>query len=455
MKIHLIAIGGSVMHQLGIALKTQGHEVSGSDDLIFEPSKSRLAHHDLLPVYQGWNPDAIDQSLDMIVVGMHAKADNPELVKALELGIKTMSFPELVYDISKDSQRIVVAGSHGKTSITAMISHVIDSVDIEFNYMAGAPLVGGESAVKLEHDLPVMLIEGDEYPSSALDSSPKFLHYHHHIAVISGIAWDHANVYPTFEQYKDAFRDLIALSKRSGGIIYHEGDKQVRSLIKEANLASDVEAIPYTEHPSKIKDGITYLIDQEGGEVPLKIFGKHNLQNISAAFEVCQVLRVEPQQFYKAISTFSGAAMRLQLEGEKDGRRLFRDFAHAPSKVKATTDAVKKQFGKQLLVACMELHTYSSLNQVFIDQYKGTLASADEAIVYYDPEIVSNKKLPDLSEEVIRGAFAHKNLKVYATAKDLESDLTAKDWQNENLLLMSSGNFGGLDVENLKKGRFS
>lgn len=451
MKIHFIAIGGSVMHSLAIALKNQGHEVTGSDDHIFDPSRGRLSEAGLLPEKEGWFPDKLHAALDAVIVGMHAKEDNPELKKASELGLKLYSYPEFIYQHSINQQRIVVAGSHGKSTVSSMILHVLQTLGRDFDYVVGAVPKTLDSSVRLSQKAPVIIIEGDEYPTSPLDKTPKFLKYKHHIGVITGIAWDHYNVYPNYDEYVDQFRQFAESSPKAGALVYNKTDKPLDKLVKKAALRDDVLQLPYSVPKSKLKNGVTSL-SSEVGTVPLKVFGEHNLLNIGAALEVCSRIGVPKEQFYKAISSFEGARLRLDLLGEAmNGTKVYRDFAHAPSKVKATVEAVKKQFGKQQLVACVELHTYSSLNKEFISQYKDTLKKADRAMVYYNPETVARKGLSPISAEELRKAFNNNSLEVFTDKDTLQASLTSQAWGGKNLLLMSSGNFDSLGLEALAK----
>lgn len=449
MKIHFIAIGGSVMHNLAIALKKKGYQVSGSDDDVFEPSRSRLEDFGLLPESMGWHPDRITSDLDAVILGMHAHADNPELKKAKELGLSIYSYPEYIYQQSLEKQRVVVAGSHGKTTVTSIIIHVLNHKNRVFDFLVGANPSGIESTVKISKEAAYIIIEGDEYPSSRLDETPKCLHYHHHLGVVTGIAWDHVNIYKTFDDYCDQFRKFVELSEKAGVLIYNEDDKVLSKLIKQSEIRHDVFQIPYKQHKHKIKDGVTYLVNDEKELVEIKLFGEHNMYNIGAALEVCLKLGINKKEFYEAVPSFEGAARRMQKLGENEKMVIYQDFAHAPSKLQATTQAFKNQYPKRRLTACMELHTYSSLNKNFIDQYRSTMSDADEAIVYFNPKTVELKRLEPLSETDLQQAFHHKNLKVFSNSTDLENHLLNKQWENENLLLMTSGNFGNLDLQKI------
>lgn len=444
MRIHLIAIGGSAMHNMAIALHLKGYQVSGSDDEIFEPSKSRLAKYGLLPTWMGWDASKINTDLDAIILGMHARADNPELLKAQELGLKIYSYPEYIYEQTKNKKRVVIGGSHGKTSITAMILHVLNELKIDNDYMVGAQLEGFECMVKLSISAPIAVIEGDEYLTSPIDRRPKFHLYKPHIAVISGIAWDHINVFPTFENYVEQFEIFTNLIEKGGQLIYCALDKEVLQLGEKytGNKTS------YAIHSHRIEKGKTILIDGKN-EYPLRVFGDHNLQNIAAALNVCLALGISKEDFYTAIQSFKGASKRLELVAEKNDTAIYKDFAHSPSKLKATSNAMKAQFEDRKLVACMELHTFSSLNENFLKQYAGCMNQPDEAYVYFSPKALAHKKLPDISAQKVFESFERKDLKVFTSSEDLMNELKAKNWKQKNLLLMSSGNFDGVDFKAL------
>jgi UDP-N-acetylmuramate: L-alanyl-gamma-D-glutamyl-meso-diaminopimelate ligase len=446
-KIHFIAIGGSVMHNLAIALKEAGHQISGSDDEIFEPSRSALTKHGLLPAKEGWYPEKITPDTDVVMLGMHASKDNPELLKAQELGLKIYSFPEYIYERSKDKQRIVVAGSHGKTTITAILIHVLTHCKRKFDYVIGARVRGIENTVHLSDEAPFIIIEGDEYLASALDPTPKFLRYQHHIGLISGIAWDHYNVFPTDEEYVKQF-DLFADQTPKGGIlIYCEQDPMALMIGKKERV--DVTEVAYKSHPhTSDNNGHFYLTDGKEKHA-IKIFGGHNYQNISGAKEILKKIGITNGQFFQAMSTFEGAAGRLEIIKENNSFTVYKDFAHAPSKVKATVKAVKEIHPSRDLVACVELHTYSSLNKKFLPQYKDSLKNAQMPVVYFNPEKMAAKKLESLSENDIKTAFANPSLTVFDDAAKLQQFLKGQNWKNKNLLMMSSGNFGGIDIKNL------
>lgn len=447
-RIHFIAIGGSVMHNLAIALKQAGHEVTGSDDEIFEPARTALAKHGILPEKEGWHPEKLSRDIEIVMLGMHAAKDNPELVKALDLGLRIRSFPDYIYEQSKDKQRVVIAGSHGKTTITAIIIHVLNHSNRKFDYVIGARVRGIEQTVKIS-DAPLIIIEGDEYLSSSLDPTPKFLRYQHHIGLISGIAWDHVNVFPTEEEYVRQF-DLYADQTPKGGILIY-CDQDSMALIIGKKERSDVSAISYKSHPHISDQSGQFSLINNKEKFPVKIFGSHNFQNISGAKEVLRRIGVTNEQFYDAISSFEGAAGRLEVVGKNESVTVYKDFAHAPSKVKATVKAVKELYPSRDLVACVELHTYSSLNKKFLPQYKDSLKNAQTPVVYINPEKVHTKKLEAISEADIQSAFANPAIQVFTDAGKMEAFLLSQSWKNKNLLMMSSGNFGGLDMNRLSE----
>lgn len=446
-KIHFISIGGSVMHNLAIALHLKGILVTGSDDEIYEPSASRLAKYDLLPAVTGWFPEKITADLSAVILGMHARQDNPELAKAKELGIKVYSYPEYIFEQSQSKQRVVIAGSHGKTTITSMILHVLNYNKRIFNYLVGAQIEGFDNMVKLSEEAPLIVIEGDEYFTSPLDPTPKFMHYQPHIALISGIAWDHFNVFPTWESYVKQFELLADSLPKAGGIIFDETDDMLDVIGQKER--PDVVSKPYHAHPYKIENGKTILITAEGKEVPVLVFGNHNMKNISGAYAVCERLGITDEQFYEAIQSFKGASKRLELLGKNETVNIYRDFAHAPSKVEATTAALKEQYPERTLVACAELHTFSSLNKAFLSQYRRKLKAADVAVVYYNPQTVEHKRLEPISEEDIRTAFKREDLHVFTDSSRMVDFLKSLTWENANLLLMSSGTYGDLNLKAL------
>ncbi len=442
--VHFIAIGGSAMHNLAIALHQKGFEVTGSDDEIFEPSRSRLDRLGLLPEKLGWDPFRIHSSLDAVILGMHARADNPELVRARELGIPVFSYPSYFHEQTKDKTRVVVGGSHGKTTITSMIIHVLRHANVEFDYLVGAQLEGFDCMVRLSPSSQVAIIEGDEYLASALEPVPKFHLYRPDIALISGIAWDHINVFKTFESYVDQFRKFIEVIEPGGKLIYCAEDGEVRQLAEEPGVKA--VPIPYGVPTHRIADGVTVL-STTMGEVPLQVFGRHNLMNLEGARHVCHQLGIGDKTFFEAIRTFHGAAKRLEKLAENGQRVVFKDFAHSPSKLKATVEAVREQFPGRRLVACMELHTYSSLSENFLDQYAGAMDQADAAIVFYDPHAVQLKRLPPIPPERIQRAFGNDKLLVVNDPIELMGALRDGEHGPGVLLMMSSGNFGGLDLE--------
>lgn len=444
-KVHFIAIGGSAMHNLALALHHEGYKVSGSDDEIAEPSRSRLRAEGLLPIHEGWFPEKIDSTIDQVILGMHARKDNPELLKAIETGIPVFSYPEYLYERSKSKIRIVIAGSHGKTTITSMILHVLQDAGIETDYMVGAQLEGFDIMVRMSENAQFMVMEGDEYLTSPIDPRPKFIHYHPQIAVISGIGWDHMNVFPTFESYLNQFRLLVSGMPDSGYLVCFSDDQEVVKLMSECRCT----IVPYSVHPHKSVGGLFSLNLTNGNEVPLKIFGSHNMANISAALSVCRLMGVSDSLFYESISGFLGASRRLQLINENGLRSVYRDFAHAPSKVKASVKALREKYPERTVVACLELHTYSSLSKDFIDQYRGSLAEADKALVFYDPHAVSLKKLPELVFDDIKKAFGFDGLKVCSDVSDIETFVDEFFTEESAIIFMSSGNFAGYNPNNL------
>ena len=446
-KIHFISIGGSVMHNLAIELHLKGFLVTGSDDEIYEPSSSRLAQYELLPEKTGWFPEKVTGDLEAVILGMHARQDNPELAKAKELGIKIYSYPEYIFEQSQNKQRVVIAGSHGKTTITSMVLHVLKFTNRQFNYLVGAQLDGFENMVKLSDEAPLIVIEGDEYFTSPLDHTPKFMHYQPHIALISGIAWDHFNVFPTWESYVKQFELLADSIPKAGSIVYDETDDMLDVIGQKER--TDVVSIAYNVHPNKIENGKTILITAEQGEVPVLVFGDHNMKNISGARIVCERVGITDEEFYSAIQSFKGASKRMELLAKNDTTNVYRDFAHAPSKVGATTEAVHEQFPDRTLVAVAELHTFSSLNKEFLRQYRRKLDAADVAVVYFNPLTIEHKRLEPLHEEDIIKAFKREDLEVFTKAEDLKDFLQNQNWENANLLLMSSGTFGDIDLKAL------
>ena len=440
MNIHFIAIGGSAMHNLAIALHNGGHSITGSDDQIFEPSRGRLARKGLLPEVEGWYPEKVHEGLDAIILGMHAREDNPELARAQELELPIFSYPEFLYEISKSMTRVVIAGSHGKTTTTAMVLHVMNHVGQPTNYMVGAQLEGFDCMVELESGSEFMVMEGDEYLSSPIDRRPKFHLYRPNITVITGIAWDHINVFPTFESYVDQFRKYLETIEPGGALIYNERDLELVKLVEETS--APVKTFSYNLPRFEILDGQTF-IETEEGMMPLQIFGEHNLSNLEAARWICLEMGVQEDAFYDAILSFTGAQNRMEVFKSGDQAKVFRDFAHAPSKVEASVKALKEQFGT--VRAVLELHTFSSLNPEFLPQYQGTMDAADEAWVYFSPNAVAHKKLPALSKADVAAAFGP-GVRVFDSSESLQ--LALENPANiKAMALMSSGNFGGIDLE--------
>ncbi|MBU8893380.1 MAG: peptidoglycan synthetase [Bacteroidales bacterium] len=443
MKVHFIAIGGSAMHNLAISLFKKGYEITGSDDEIFEPSKSRLLKYNILPDDMGWDSDRITPDLDAIILGMHARNDNPELIKARELNLKIYSYPEYLYEQTKNKTRVVIGGSHGKTTITSMIMHVLKFHNKKFDYMVGAQIDGFETMVSLSENAPIAVFEGDEYLSSPIDPRPKFHLYKPNIALISGIAWDHINVFPTFENYKKQFSIFIGKIETNGCLFYYKNDDVLQDVVKQAR--NPIENTGYSKHAYTKRNNQTFLCDIDK-EIPLQIFGAHNLQNISGAKLVCNKLGITDNEFYDAISVFKGASKRLEVLAENDSTIIFRDFAHSPSKLMATVNAVKEQYPEKDLLAIMELHTFSSLNSAFLNEYKGTMDKADLSVIYFDPEVVKHKKLTPISSEQVKKSFQNKNLIVFTNQKNLIDFISKCRLTNKNILLMSSGNFSGLNL---------
>ncbi len=446
MRVHFIAIGGSAMHNLAIALHKKGFLVTGSDDVLFEPSVSRLSKYGLLPVQMGWYPDKVTADVAAIILGMHARIDNPELLKAQQLGLKIYSYPEYIYEQSKDKLRVVIGGSHGKTTITSMILHVLQCAGRDFDYMVGAQLEGFDTMVKLTADAPIIVIEGDEYLSSPIDRRPKFHLYKANLAVLSGIAWDHINVFPTFENYTEQFSLFIDSMVPGGTLVYSKEDTVLAKVV--ADNSSEVKKIPYHLPGFEIKDGVTSLL-ADGKQYPLLVFGDHNLLNSEAARLICAELGVQAIDFYRYITTFKGAARRLELLAQADGTHIYKDFAHSPSKLKATIHAVKAQFPERKLLALIELHTFSSLNENFLAEYEHCMDEADEAVVFIDEHTFEQKKIEPYPPEVVKKAFLRDDLFVFNQVAKLENYLNRADVKNKNILLMSSGNFGGMDLSKL------
>ncbi|XCF06128.1 Mur ligase family protein [Tamlana crocina] len=448
MNVHFIAIGGAAMHNLALALHNKGYHVTGSDDTIFEPSKSRLEAQGLLPETFGWFPEKITRNLDAIVLGMHAKADNPELLKAQDLGLKIYSYPEFLYEQSKGKTRVVIGGSHGKTTITSMILHVMHYHNRDVDYMVGAQLEGFDVMVKLTEENDFIVLEGDEYLSSPIDRRPKFHLYKPNIALLSGIAWDHINVFPTYENYVQQFSMFVDSIVSGGSINYNEEDPEVKRVVEASE--NTIRKIPYHTPEHTVENGET-LLETPEGPLPIEVFGAHNLNNLAGAKWICQHMGIDEDDFYEAIATFKGASKRLEKIAESKNSVAYKDFAHSPSKVEATTKAVKEQYSNRTLVACLELHTYSSLNAEFLKEYKGALDAADVAVVFYSPHAVEIKKLEKVTQEQIADAFQRDDLIIYTNPDDFKNFLFEQNFENKSLLLMSSGNYGGLDFGEVKK----
>lgn len=446
MRIHFIAIGGSAMHNLAIALHKKGFKVSGSDDLIFEPSAGRLSRFGIFPEKLGWHEESITPDLDAVILGMHALTDNPELLRAQELGIKIYSYPEYIYEQTKDKLRVVIGGSHGKTTITSMILHVLNYYEKDFDYLVGAQLEGFDTMVKVTDSAPLIIIEGDEYLASPIDRRPKFHLYKANIAVISGVAWDHVNVFPTFENYLHQFELFIETIEPGGKLFYCENDKELHTLV--GNSRKEIVKTGYEIPAHRVNNGITYLLPEN---LPLKIFGDHNLMNLSAAKLVCKEIGISEDNFNQAITSFKGAAKRLELLNAENNTNVYKDFAHSPSKLKATIEAVKSQFEERKLVACIELHTFSSLNKNFLLQYADTMIRADNPIVYIDIKTFQQKKIKPFTEIDVQTAFNNDKLTFFDNASTLEQYLRGLNFDHANLLLMSSGNFGGMDLVKLAR----
>jgi UDP-N-acetylmuramate: L-alanyl-gamma-D-glutamyl-meso-diaminopimelate ligase len=445
MRVHFIAIGGSAMHNLAIALNRKGIQVSGSDDEIFEPSRTRLEKEGILPANIGWDVSKIHAELDAVILGMHAREDNPELLKAKELQIPIFSYPEYLYEQSKDKMRIVIGGSHGKTTITSMLLHAINKLGLNVDYMVGAQLEGYDCMVKLTTDAKFMILEGDEYLSSPIDRRPKFHLYRPNVALISGIAWDHINVFPTFENYTSQFEIFCDLIEPNGTLIYNSEDPEVRKLGEQARegITSTAYQTP-TFEPTETGT----LLHFEGQSYPLLVFGPHNLQNLMGAMNLAKSIGIQYSDFLKSMTDFTGAGKRLQKVIERPDFVMFKDFAHSPSKLKATTAAVKHQYPNRKVVACMELHTFSSLKKEFLPHYEGAMIAADEALVYFNPEVVHHKKLEAISIQQVSDGFGG-GVEVKNETADVLSFIRSQSWNNAVLLMMSSGNFDGIDYDQL------
>lgn len=445
MHLHFIAIGGAIMHQLAITSKEKGYQVTGSDDEIADPAKSNLANAGLLPSQEGWFPEKITRSLDAVILGMHARLDNPELVKAKELGLPVYSFPEYIYEHSKNKKRVVIAGSHGKTTTTSMIMHVLKDQHVDFDYLVGAKIDGFAHSVRLS-DAPVIILEGDEYPASAVEKRPKIHFYHPHVAVITGIAWDHINVFPTYENYCKQFAIFMHQLSEESTLIYNAADKEVVRILEEE--APKMKLLPYTTPHYFNRDG-RVILPTDCGDRQLNIFGVHNLQNLEAARKVCRSLGLSDLQFYESIQSFSGAARRLEKVMDTNELVVFRDFAHAPSKLKATLNATREQYPNHLLVACFELHTFSSLNMEFLKQYAGAMDNCDKGAVFFSRHSLMVKKLPPLPPALVKESFENEKLHIFDEADSLRSWIERQIHESTKpvcLLLMSSGVFADMDL---------
>lgn len=446
MRIHLIAVGGSAMHNLALALKNRGYNVTGSDDEIFEPSRTRLQKHGLLPEEMGWNEDRITPEIDVIILGMHARRDNPELQKALDLGLKVYSYPEYLYEQTRDKKRVVISGSHGKTTITSMIMHVLKFHGVDFDYLVGAQIEGFDTMVRLGSNSDIAVFEGDEYLSSPIDRRPKFHWYKPDVALLTGIAWDHINVFPTFDDYVRQFSMFVELVNPKGSLIWYEKDKHLQEIIKHK---SNLQNTPYIELDYEIKNGKSIVVF-ENKSYELPVFGIHNMQNINGARLVCNEIGINGENFFRAIISFKGAAKRLQLVAEQEFSSFYIDFAHAPSKLRATVGAMKESFPNRKLVACIELHTFSSLNKSFISEYRDTMQKADLAIVYFNPSVIEHKKIEPIDEFMISEAFGGQ-IMIFTDTEELQKYIRNIEWEGKNLLMMSSGNFNGIHFETLGK----
>jgi UDP-N-acetylmuramate: L-alanyl-gamma-D-glutamyl-meso-diaminopimelate ligase len=444
MKVHFTAIGGAVMHSLAIALKRQGYEVSGSDDKIADPARTNLAREGILPETEGFFPEKINSSLDAIILGMHARIDNPELLRAQELNIPIYSFPHYIYEVSKNKKRIVIAGSHGKTTITSMVMHVLHINGLDIDYMVGAKVKGFDTGVRLSESAPIIVIEGDEYLASPIERESKFMFYYPHIALITGVAWDHINVFPVYEAYVNQFRKFANSVEAGGSISYYSGDKELQKIF--ADYSGEAKVIPYITSDYEVRDNKTYVRTAEG-EYPMIIFGTHNMQNMEGARTVCREVDISDHQFYSAMMTFEGAANRLEKLGENAQTVIYKDFAHSPSKLQATVNAMKEQYPNRKLTAVMELHTFSSLNKDFLQEYHGGMGKADVALVFIDHEAMKLKQMPPLDPQLIIQSFGRGDMKVFSSKEELLSFLLAQNWKDNNLLLMTSGQFGGMDLK--------
>lgn len=448
MKVHFVAIGGSVMHNLAIALQRAGHTVSGSDDEIYEPARSNLAQAGLLPDSEGWSPERVQADTDAVIVGMHAKKDNPELAKAKELGLKVYSFPGFIAEHSRSKQRIVIAGSHGKTTITSMVMHVLNGLDRKFDYLVGGQVEGFDGGVRLSKEAPVIILEGDEYLTSPEDPRPKFLLYKPHVAVISGIAWDHINVFPTEAEYSHQFEKLVSCMPKAGMLIFNEGDKRLVNIIKAHGDKEVYYLYPYKAPDYRIRDG-KFEVKIAGNRQAVSVIGRHNMANLAAAWQVCALLAVEVEDFLRLIATFKGAGNRLEVIHEDSDNLIYKDFAHSPSKVKATAEAVMELHKKKNVIACLELHTFSSLSKEFLSQYKDTLKAVKNKVIFINAHTLKMKNLPAISKDELVAAFGDKTLVFASTPEELKSAIGKMKGKDNVFLMMSSGNFAGQDLKEL------
>lgn len=448
MRIHFIAIGGSIMHSLAISLARQGHQVSGSDDKVYDPAKSKLAAEGLLPSEMGWHPENIDKDIEVVILGMHAFADNPELLKAQALGLTIYSFPEFIYAFSKHKQRMVITGSYGKSSVTAMIMHVLRYVGKTFDYLVGAQVPGFEQSVSLSEEAPLIVMEGDEYLSSKIDPNPKFLHYQPHILVVTGISWDHINVFPSLKTYEEQFRRLLSTQAKASSIIYAKDDKVLSGMVKEYMVDEVHYSIPFSTPSYKVKEGV-FSLKIEKKRTDLQVIGEHNMRNLAAAWEACKLVGIELSDFMEAVRSFRGANSRLETIKHTPNSIVYKDYAHAPAKVGATVKAVREQYPKRNFIACLELHTFSSLTKSFLPEYKGTLDSADTKLIYINPETVAAKRMEAISEEELQAAFSSTDLKLLNQKEDIISSVQEKITGEDVILMMSSGNFSGVELTNI------
>jgi len=447
-RIHLIAIGGKAMHNLAITLKINGYEVTGSDDVIYNPSRESLEKYGVLPEKEGWFEEKITENLDAVILGRHATQDNPELIKAQKLGLKIYSYPEFIYEQSKHKKRIVIAGSHGKNTISAIVLHVLQYYEIDCDYLVSADVQGHTGTIRLSQTANTIIIEGDEHVSSTLDERSKFEHYKPHIALLSGIAWDHVNTFPTFDKYLEQFNKYISSIEKGGKLIYSSEDEAIRKIIP--NTPPGIKQYSYSIHDYEVFDNRTFL-KVEGGRVPIHLFGKHNMRNIAGALTLCQHLKISEEKFYRALKAFKGTSKHLQLIGKSKTVNIYLDFSHTPEKLNATIKAIREQYSNRELIVCLELYSSSSLNKAFLDLYKGSMTLADEKIVYYNPDILKQKAIEDIDDSRIRQAFGSSMVKVFSSVEDVKSELFLMDWRHKNLLLMSSGDFSGLDYKDFTK----